>query len=79
MFFFNFDFVFKNIYSSFTMSLIATPRYSIFNFAPSSVDVTLMNGKFSTFLASGEIHFCKVKLADEMKCSDLSFCGDWFE
>ena len=61
------------------MGLIATPRDSIFNFAPSSVDVTFINGKFSTFLASGEIHFCKVQSANEMKYSDLSFCEDWFE
>ena len=61
------------------MGLTATPRYSIFNFAASSVDVTLKNGKFSTFLASGEIHFCEVQSVNEMKCSDLSFCEEWFE
>ena len=38
-----------------------------------------MNGKFSTFLASGEIRFCEVQSANEMKCSDLSFCEEWFE
>ena len=61
------------------MGLIATPRYSIFDFAASSVDVTLINGKLGTFLASGEIHFCEVQSANEMKCSDLSFCEEWFE
>ena len=58
------------------MGFIATPRYSYFSFSASSVDVTLMNGKFSTFLASGGIHFCEVQSANEMKCSDLSFCKE---
>ena len=61
------------------MGFIATPRYSIFNFSASLVDVTLMNGKFSTFLAIDEIHLCEVQSANEMKCSDLSFCEEWFE
>ena len=61
------------------MGFIATPRYSIFNVAASSVDVTLMIGKFITLLASGEFHICEVQSAYEMKCSDLSFCEECFE
>ena len=61
------------------MGFNATPRYSIFDFAASSVDETLLNGKISTLLAIGEIHFCEVQPANEMKCSDLTFCVEWFE
>ena len=74
---FNFNFVFKIIYSSFTKGFFGTPRCSIFKIAASSVDVTLMNGKFGTPLVSGEIHFCEVQSANEMKCSDLSCRENW--